>query len=180
MHAYQTIEFAIDHCERPALPRTSESGPLNPRASVEPTSRPVPYYQTRLREAQRRPGAVLRFPSRPPARRDMLRDTDRDPDQEGEDSSGPNSHRLHVMAGTGEVTATPGGPQTFSTFRFRHGTATIHAGDTVEWTNSDPVAPHTITLGTEPATVLPPNFNVTVDEDGARHAVINSTSDSVN
>jgi len=43
----------------------------------------------------------------------------------------------------------------------------------------DPVTPHTITFGVEPANPVPPSGNVTVDADGARHAVINSTSDSV-
>jgi plastocyanin len=113
-------------------------------------------------------------------RRELLADTDRDMDREGEDSDGSHSPGHHVMAGTGEVSATPGGSQTFSIFRFKHGTMTIHAGDTIEWTNSDPVAPHTITFGTEPGNVVPPSSNVTLDGDGALHAVINSTSDSVN
>jgi plastocyanin len=55
----------------------------------------------------------------------------------------------------------------------------IHAGETLEWSNSDPTASHTITFGTEPANPMPPSTNVTVDPDGARHAVINSTEDSV-
>jgi plastocyanin len=48
------------------------------------------------------------------------------------------------------------------------------------WTNTDPVSAHTITFGTEPANLIPPSGNVTVDEDGARHATISSPTDSVN
>jgi plastocyanin len=116
----------------------------------------------------------------PGGRRDLLKDTDPDMDRDGEDSDGLHSHENHVPAATGKVTANPGGSQTFSIFRFRHGTTKIHAGDTVEGTNSDPVAPHTIAFGTEPANLPPPSSNVTVDEDGALHAMIDSISDSVN
>ena len=68
----------------------------------------------------------------------------------------------------------PGGYQQLAIVRFLKGTIEIHAGDTVEWSNHDPDEPHTITFGTEP----PPNEqfpfppNVTVDSDGALHAVI--------
>ena len=56
----------------------------------------------------------------------------------------------------------------------------IHAGQTVEWNNHDPVTPHTVTFGTEPANPLgPPSSNVTVDADGALHAIIYSNADSV-
>jgi plastocyanin len=41
------------------------------------------------------------------------------------------------------------------------------------------VTPHTITFGTDPANPVPPSGNVKTDADGARHATINSTSDSV-
>ena len=37
----------------------------------------------------------------------------------------------------------------------------------------------TITFGTEPANPMAPSTNVTVDSDGARHAVIDSMTDSV-
>jgi plastocyanin len=63
--------------------------------------------------------------------------------------------------------------------RFMRHKTVIHAGETEEWSNSDPTASHTITFGTEPANPMPPSTNVTVDSDGARHAVINSTTDSV-
>jgi plastocyanin len=51
-------------------------------------------------------------------------------------------------------------------------------GETVEWNNSDPVEPHTITFGTEPPNPMPPSANVTLDNDGARHAEISSATDS--
>jgi plastocyanin len=112
-------------------------------------------------------------------RRDLLSDRDGDHDQ---DDLG--SHRAHslgnvVTTGIGEIVATPGGPQTLSVMRFLEPTKVIHVGETVEWSNSDPVEPHTITFGIEPANPMPSSSNVNVDTDGARHAVINSTADSV-
>jgi plastocyanin len=62
--------------------------------------------------------------------------------------------------------------------RFKDDEIEIHAGQTVEWNNQDPVTPHTITFGAEPANLFPPSGNVTVDADGALHAVITSPSDS--
>jgi plastocyanin len=86
-----------------------------------------------------------------------------------------------VIAGIGEISATPGGSQTVSVVRFKDENIVIHAGQTVEWTNHDPVTPHTITFGQEPSNVLgPPSSNVTTDADGALHATINSPMDSVN
>ncbi len=87
-----------------------------------------------------------------------------------------------VSAGNGDIVATPGGSETLSIMRFFEHTAVIHAGQTVEWSNPDPVTPHTITFGTEPPNVTnttPPSSNVTTDPDGALHATINSPSDSV-
>ena len=85
-----------------------------------------------------------------------------------------------VIAGVGEISATAAGTQTLSVMRFMGHDMVIHAGQTVEWDNQDPEDPHTITFGKEPAgDPFPPSNNVTVDADGARHAVINSTSDSV-
>src|SRR5450755_1089889 len=84
-----------------------------------------------------------------------------------------------VTAGLGEVVATGGGTHTLSIMRFMQKKATIHAGDTLEWTSGDVITPHTITFGTEPQDLIDPSPNVTVDADGARHAVLNSTSDSV-
>ena len=86
----------------------------------------------------------------------------------------------HVSAGAGEILTTGPGTQTLSVMRFMGHDMVIHAGQTVEWDNQDPEDPHTITFGKEPAgDPFPPSNNVTVDADGARHAVINSTSDSV-
>ena len=84
-----------------------------------------------------------------------------------------------VFAGSGKVVANAGGSQTASLMRFDEPNKTIHVGDTVEWTNQDPITPHTITFGAEPADAGPPSPNVTVDADGARHATISSTADNV-
>ena len=83
-----------------------------------------------------------------------------------------------VITGGGEVIATAGGSDTLSVMRFKHAEITIHAGETVEWTNLDPITPHTITFGIEPANPIPPSPNVTADADGALHATLTSTSDS--
>jgi plastocyanin len=84
-----------------------------------------------------------------------------------------------VVAGIGEIAATPGGQQTLSVVRFIHSTTIIHVGQTVEWSNWDPVTPHTVTFGAEPENPQLPSSNVTLDADGARHAVISSPTDSV-
>lgn len=108
-------------------------------------------------------------------RRDLLRDTDHEVDHE-------RHERLHdheVTAGAGEVVATPGGSATISVVRFLHSPTVIHVGETVEWSNSNPSAPHTITFGAEPANLVAPSANVEPDADGALHAVIHSQTDSV-
>jgi plastocyanin len=110
-------------------------------------------------------------------RKDLLLDPiDRDAGRDNQ----PNEQHAHgVAAGIGEVSATAGGSETLSVMRFLHGNVEIHAGQTVEWTNLDPATPHTITFGAEPAPPFdPPSPDVTVDTDGARHAVISSPSDS--
>ena len=84
-----------------------------------------------------------------------------------------------VMVGNGEIVATGGGSHSVSVMRFGDPEITVHAGDTVEWTNEDPITPHTVTFGTEPQDPVPPSSNVTVDADSARHGVLNSPSDSV-
>jgi plastocyanin len=48
----------------------------------------------------------------------------------------------------------------------------------VEWDNQAPIFPHTITFGLEPPNLQNPSPDVTVDPDGARHAIIASTADS--
>ena len=84
-----------------------------------------------------------------------------------------------VFAGAGKIMGTGGGSETASVVRFMDATKVIHAGETVEWTNVDAVTNHTITFGPEPANLVPPSANVTLDADGARHAIINSPSDVV-
>jgi plastocyanin len=97
----------------------------------------------------------------------------------GRDNQPNQSHNPGVAAGIGKVSATAGGSETLSVMRFLNDNIEIHAGQTVEWTNLDPATPHTITFGTEPPPPLDaPSPDVTVDKDGARHAVISSPSDS--
>jgi plastocyanin len=85
-----------------------------------------------------------------------------------------------VTAGPGEIVATAGGTNTVSVMRFTPDPVVVRVGDTVEWTNADPVTAHTITFGTEPSGApQPPSAGVTVDTDGSRHAVIGSPTDSV-
>lgn len=84
-----------------------------------------------------------------------------------------------IVVGAGKTLANGGGHTSISLMRFVRPELIIHAGATVEWTNDDPSMPHTITFGTEPGNPIPPSGNVTVDADGALHATISSTSDSV-
>jgi plastocyanin len=95
--------------------------------------------------------------------------------QNGEGESEANA----VTVGTGQIVATGGGSQSMSVMRFMNDKAVIHVGETIEWTNDDPVTPHTITFGPDPTNPIPPSANVTMDADGARHATIGSTSDVV-
>jgi len=99
------------------------------------------------------------------------------------DTAKPKHHHSHtqngVTVGGGEVVATGGGSDTLSVMRFGDPDITVHAGDTVEWTNEDSITAHTVTFGTEPQDPVPPSSNVTVDPDGARHGVLDSNSDSV-
>ena len=84
-----------------------------------------------------------------------------------------------VIVGAGKTLANGGGHDTISLMRFVQPELVIHAGATVGWTNDDPSMPHTITFGTEPGNPIPPSGNVNLDADGALHATISSTSDSV-
>jgi plastocyanin len=92
-----------------------------------------------------------------------------------------HSNRNAVVAGAGKITGTGGGTETASVMRFMKATKVIHVGETVEWTTSEAVTNHTITFGPEPdpTNLIPPSANVTVDADGARHAIISSPSDAV-
>jgi plastocyanin len=86
-----------------------------------------------------------------------------------------------VTAGIGEIVATGGGSDTVSVMRFLRGSIYVRVGDTVEWTNLDPVTPHTVTFGfpIEPAPPQPPSAGVTLDSDGARHTDVTSPTDNV-
>ena len=119
---------------------------------------------------------------------DLLMDSDlKLPKKLREDASAEfeeaNFHAHHnmIVTGTGEAISTPGGIESVSVMRFMQPTITIHAGETVEWDSKD-VSGHTITFGVEPDNATPqtpPSANVFADPDGARHAIITSTSDNV-
>ncbi len=86
-----------------------------------------------------------------------------------------------VAAGIGVIMTTTGyGSQTASLMKFVRDTIVVHVGDTVEFTNMDPSINHTVTFGTEPLDPRPPTTTLPPAPDGARQAVINSTSDRVN
>ena len=118
-------------------------------------------------------------------RRDLLSDRDgrfeeacRQHGDQGEHHHSIDAHLVTV--GVGEISATAGGSQTLSVVRFIDDKIYIQAGQTVEWNNHDPVTPHTVTFGTVPTNVLgPPSDNVMTDADGALHATISSSADSV-
>jgi plastocyanin len=85
-----------------------------------------------------------------------------------------------VTAGIGETVATGAGSNAVTVMRFTPDPIVVHVGDTVEWTNLDPMASHTVTFGTEPSgPPQPPSAGVTTDSDGARHALLASPTDSV-
>jgi len=108
-------------------------------------------------------------------------DHDGDRDHDHGDSDHGHSAKNTVITGVGEITATPGGSQSVSIMRFMEPVKVIHAGETIEWDNTDPITPHTITFGVEPVNPMPPSGNVpiTTDADGALHATINSNADNV-
>jgi len=78
--------------------------------------------------------------------------------------------RTEVSAGIGDFVETGGGHHLVAVMRFLPAAIVVHVGDTVEWTLESPIT-HTVTFGTEPANLGPPSAEVTVDSDGARHAV---------
>lgn len=87
----------------------------------------------------------------------------------------------YVAAGIGEIVTTTGaGSQTASLMRFVRPTIVVDVGDTVEWVMLDQSINHTVTFGTEPVDPRPPSANVLPTSDGARQAVIGSSTDSVN
>jgi plastocyanin len=114
-------------------------------------------------------------------RKDLLSDIDSHGDHGHDDGVTAAFGHTAVTVGIGEISATGGGQQTASVMRFFNRETTIHVGQTVEWTNHDPVTPHTITFGVEPADPMPPATNGTliVDDDGALHFTITSSATNV-
>jgi plastocyanin len=110
-------------------------------------------------------------------RKSLLLDDDHDRGHH-HDSDHEHSGINTVMAGVGEVSANGGGFQTLIVARFMEPTKVIHAGETVEWTNFDPLARHTITFGLPPLNPVAP-INTTRDTDGALHGTVNSNADNV-
>jgi plastocyanin len=115
-------------------------------------------------------------------RRDLLSDRDgRSVAACGECAAHDSLKARVVTAGIGEISATAGGTQTLAVVRFLADQIFIRAGDTVEWTNQDPVEGHTVTFGTAPTglAIFSPSANVTTDTDGALHGVVSSLADNV-
>jgi plastocyanin len=88
----------------------------------------------------------------------------------------PPSENVVLM--TGEVVVDAEGGQYLAMVHFLPGTIQIHAGETVEWINTDSMVPHTITFGPEP---MNPKTLVTAipGPDGTPQATINSPMNSV-
>jgi plastocyanin len=112
-------------------------------------------------------------------RKDLLSDTDPHQAHDQDDGASAAFGRKAVTVGIGEIVATGGGQQTASVMRFFSHETIIHVGQTVEWTNNDPVTPHTVTFGVEPANPMPPAGTFTVDADGALHFTISSSATNV-
>lgn len=84
----------------------------------------------------------------------------------------------NVVLLTGEVVVDAEGGQYLANVHFLPATIRIRAGEIVEWINTDPMEPHTITFGPElvnPQTLI----TATHGPDGALQATINSPKDSV-
>ena len=115
-------------------------------------------------------------------RRDLLSDRDGRSVAACGQCAAQDSLKARVVAGTGEISATAGGTDTLSVMRFLPHQINIRAGDTVEWTNQNPVEAHTVTFGATPAgfLIFSPSPNVTTDTDGALHGTVSSTGDNVN
>lgn len=84
----------------------------------------------------------------------------------------------NVVLLTGEVVVDAEGGQYLAMVHFLPGTIQIHAGETVEWINTDPMVPHTITFGPEP---MNPKTLVTAipGPDGTPRATIDTPTDGV-
>jgi plastocyanin len=85
-----------------------------------------------------------------------------------------------VTAGLAAIHSNGGGSQSVAVMRFFGERIFVRVGDTVEWTNRATPAAHTVTFGIEPFNDVPPSPGITLDEDGARHAVLSSPNQSVN
>jgi plastocyanin len=83
-----------------------------------------------------------------------------------------------ITVGVGEISATPGGTSTLSVLRFIKGNITIRVNDTVEWTNRDPVTPHSVTFGPDPSPdpTVPSPSPLPLDAEGVPHVDIYSLS----
>lgn len=105
--------------------------------------------------------------------RDLLAD-------KGDASEGMHEFALpeNVVLMTGEVVVDAEGGQYLAIIHFLPRTIRIHAGETVEWINTDAMEPHTITFGPEP---MNPKTLVTAipGPDGTPQATVNSPTDGV-
>jgi plastocyanin len=104
----------------------------------------------------------------------------RNPNKDTADDDDPGGSKS-LVAGVGAITTPTGsGSDTASLMRFLRSIVVVRVGDTVEWTSLDPSINHTVTFGAEPSDPRPRSANVQLTSDGARQAVIGSTSESVN
>ena len=88
----------------------------------------------------------------------------------------PPSENVVLM--TGEVVVDAEGGQYLGVIHFLPGTIRIRSGETVEWINTDPMVPHTVTFRPEPMNSQT-LVTATRGPDGTLQATINSPRDSV-
>lgn len=105
--------------------------------------------------------------------KDLLNDVDRPLEEVREF---PRDEHAVLMAG--EISATAGGRQYLAIVRFLPREIHIHAGQTVEWMNTDPTEPHTVTFGTPTSVTTPQNVDTAADD--AFEGTISSNADIVN
>jgi len=105
--------------------------------------------------------------------RDLLADKD---DRSEELLNFPPSENVVLL--TGETVVDAEGGQYLASVHSLPETIRIRAGEIVEWINTDPMEPHTVTFGPEPVN---PRTLVTATRgpDGALQATMNSPADSV-